>query len=239
MSTRASRPVLVACSHGTRSERGAAAVAALAESVRVAARGVEVIETFVDVQEPALPAVVDALRGRRAVVVPLLLSGGFHVHHDIARAVAERPAHLAAAPLGPHGAIIDVLAARLAESGLRDDDVVVLGASASSDARAIADQEATVVALARRLGRPVTLGHVGHCGVPLDEVVSGVRREGRRVAVASHLLAPGHFHDAIGRSGADVVTAPLLDGGRPDRRLVSLVLERYAEALGHDLAAVG
>lgn len=239
MSTRASRPVLVACSHGTRSERGAAAVAALAESVRVAARGVEVIETFVDVQEPALPAVVDALRGRRAVVVPLLLSGGFHVHHDIARAVADRPAHVAAAPLGPHRAIVDVLVARLVESGLRKDDVVVLGASASSDSRAVADQRATAAAVAHRLDRPVSLGHVGHCGSPLDEVVARVRRPGRRVVVASHLLAPGHFHDAIARAGADLATAPLLDGRAPDARLVDLVLERYAEATGRHLAAAG
>lgn len=239
MRERQSRPVLVACSHGTRSDRGAAAVASLVDAVRAAARGIEVVESFVDVQEPALPEVVAGLARRRAVVVPLLLSGGHHVHHDIARAVAERPAHLSASPLGPHRAITDVLVARLAGSGLRDDDVVVLGASASSDARAIADQEATASALAGRLGRSVLLGHVGHCGVPLAEVVSGARQPGRRVVVASHLLAPGHFHDAIGRAGADVVTAPLVDGGRPDPGLVSLVLDRYAEALGRGLAAVG
>lgn len=232
------RPVLIACSHGTRSARGAAAVEALVRAVREAAE-VEVVATFVDVQEPALPDVVRSLARRRAVVVPLLLSGGFHVHHDIAGAVADRPRHTAARPMGPHGAIVDVLADRLAESGLRADDVVVLGASASSDARAVADQQATADALAARLGREVALGHVGHCGTPLPEVVERVRRPGRRVVVAAHLLAPGHFHDALGRAGADAVTAPLLDERDADARLVGLVLERWTEALGHDLAAAG
>jgi len=229
----------VACSHGTRSARGATAVSRLVQAVRAAAPGFDVVDTFVDVQEPSLPEVVDSLAHRRAVVVPLLLSGGFHVHHDIASAVADRPGHVAARPLGPHGAIVDVMVRRLREAGLRDDDVVVLGASASSDARAVADQAVTAVAVGARLGREVELGHVGHCGTPLEEVVARVRRPGRRVVVAAHLLAPGHFHDAAGRSGADVVTAPLLDDGDPDPRLVRLVLERWSEALGHDLAAAG
>lgn len=236
--SRSTRPVLVACSHGTRSARGAAAVDALVEAVREAAPA-EVVATFVDVQEPSLPDVLARLGRRPAVVVPLLLSGGYHVHHDIASAVARRHRHTAARPMGPHPAIVEVLLDRLGEAGLGEDDTVVLGASASSDPRAVADQRATADALARRLGRPVALGHVGHCGTPLDEVVARVRRPGRRVLVASHLLAPGHFHDAVGRAGADVVTAPLLDERTPDPRLVSLVLERYAEALGASLAAAG
>ncbi len=231
--------VLVACSHGTRSARGAAAVARLVDSVRAAAPDIDVVETFVDVQEPALPDVVRALAGRRAVVVPLLLSGGFHVHHDIASAVADRPGHVAARPLGPDPAIVAVLARRLDEAGLRDNDVVVLGASASSDARAVADQHVTAEALGSRLGREIRVGHVGHCGSPLADVVADVRRPGKRVVVAATLLAPGHFHGAAGDAGADLVTAPLLDDTEPDPRLTALVLARWTEACGHDLAATG
>ncbi|WP_286929621.1 MULTISPECIES: sirohydrochlorin chelatase [Aeromicrobium] len=231
-----SQPVLIACSHGTRSARGAAAVAALVEAVRTALPSVEVLDTWVDVQVPALPTVAESVADREAVVVPLLLSAGYHVHHDIAGVVARRPGHVAAAPLGPHAAITRTLVSRLHDEGLRPDDSVVLGASASSDPRALADLRATAAELSFRLGRRVELGHVGHCGTPLADVVAGVRRPGRRVLVASHLLAPGHFHDALGRAGADVVTAPLLDERRPDERLVSLVLERYAAACAHDLA---
>lgn len=234
--THSPNPVLIACSHGTRSVRGAAAVADLVEAVQNALPTVDVVAAFVDVQGPALPVVVDALANRPAVVVPLLLSAGFHVHHDIANAVAGNPDHVAAAPLGPHGTVVDLLVKRLVEAGLRDDDVVVLGASASSDERAVADLRATATALSERLGHLVALGQVGHCGTPLAEVVARARRPGRRVVVASHLLAPGHFHDAVGRAGADLVTAPLLDGRRPDPRLVSLVVERYADVLDLDLA---
>ncbi len=231
-------PVLVACSHGTRSARGAAAVAALVDAVRAALPRSEVVGTFVDVQEPALPEVMATLDGREAVVVPLLLSAGHHVHHDIAEAVS-RDGHAAVPTLGPHAALIDVLVERLAEAGLSDDDTVVLGASASSDPGAVADMRATATALSERLGRLVPLGHVGHCGTALADVVREARRPGRRVVVASYLLAPGHFHDALGRVGADVVTSPLLDERDPDPRLVSLVVERYARALDGRLAVAG
>ncbi|GAA3531302.1 hypothetical protein AFL01nite_17580 [Aeromicrobium flavum] len=239
MVVRPMSPVLIACSHGTRSARGAAAVADLVEAVRRAMHGTEVVGTWVDVQEPALPEVTDRVADRPAVVVPLLLSAGYHVHHDIASAVAARPGHVAARPLGPDPVVTDLLVSRLAEKGLAADDVVVLGASASSDPRALEDLRATAAALSARLRRPVELGHVGHCGAQLSDVVARVRRHGRRVVVATHLLAPGHFHDAIARTGADAVTAPLLDERRPDPRLVSLVVRRYAEALGRGLAAAG
>jgi sirohydrochlorin ferrochelatase len=51
-------------------------------------------------------------------------------------------------------------------------------------------------------------------------------RTGGPVAVASYLLAPGHFHDQLAGSGADWVTAPL--GGHP--ALAGLVIDRYRAA---------
>ena len=58
---------------------------------------------FVDVQPPTVVDVVASLaaEGRPAVVVPLLLSGGYHVHVDIAGAVAAHPRAVSARPLGP------------------------------------------------------------------------------------------------------------------------------------------
>jgi hypothetical protein len=44
--------------------------------------------------------------------------------------------------------------------------------------------------------------------------------------VSSYVLTPGAVHDRIVAGGADVVTAPMLDGSPPDPRLVSLVLAR-------------
>ena len=53
----------------------------------------------------------------------------------------------------------------------------------------------------------------------------------RGVVVASYLLATGHFHWRILAAGADLVTAPLLDGGEPDPRLVELVRERFVDGV--------
>ena len=56
---------------------------------------------------------------------------------------------------------------------------------------------------------------------------------GRRVVVASYLLAPGYFADLAAAAGGDVTTAPLLVAGAPvAEALVEVVLERYAAASG-------
>ena len=106
---------MIACSHGTRDPAGRAAIHALIDGVRLARADLDVREAFVDVQEPEVADVVnEALAGdpeARAVVVPLLLSGGYHVHVDIARAVEAHPGRAVAAPaLGPDGRVVDVLA---------------------------------------------------------------------------------------------------------------------------------
>lgn len=232
-------PTLIACSHGTSSELGAAAVSALVDAVRDAAPRVRVVPTFVDVQTPALPEVVADHAGRTAVVVPLLLSSGFHVRQDIATAVALDAGHVAADPLGPHAAIVDLLADRLTEVDVAAEDVVVLGASASSSPQALVDIDVTAAALSTRLGRRIPVGFVGHCGTRLEDVVAGARVAGRRVVVVTHLLAPGHFHRAIARAGADAMTRPLLDERQPDARLVALVLERYHAAAARLYAEAG
>ncbi|GAB3158490.1 hypothetical protein GCM10027059_03330 [Myceligenerans halotolerans] len=156
-------PVLVGTSHGTDDDAGRAAVRALLDGVRAARPGLDVREAFVDVQTPEVGevlagAVTDA---GAAVVVPLLLSTGYHVRHDIAQAVATRgDAAVAAEPLGPDLRLVDLLADRLAEiddgAGLRTDDVVVLAAAGSSVPAAAVAVEEVAAGLAGRLGRPVT-----------------------------------------------------------------------------------
>jgi sirohydrochlorin ferrochelatase len=57
--------------------------------------------------------------------------------------------------------------------------------------------------------------------------VADLRERTRQpVAVASYLLAPGHFQDQLYASGADWVTEPL--GGHP--ALAGLVIDRYRTA---------
>lgn len=223
-------PVLVGCSHGTDNLRGRAAIRSVLDDVRAARPDLDVREAFVDVQRPELDEVVEevAAAGRGVVVVPLLLSVGFHVKVDVARAVA-RPGATASAPLGPDARLVAILLDRLSGVGLRRGDAIVLAAAGSTDPAAARAVEAVTAALADPLEQPVTIGYGAGAGPSVPEAVAAARADvprGGRVVVASYLLAPGYFHDRVLESGADVVTAPLA----PDVRLAEVVLARYDEA---------
>lgn len=225
---------LVACSHGTDSREGRRAIAALLDQVRAALPGVPVEEAFVDVQEPAVGQVLAGCLARpddRAVVVPVLLSTGFHTEVDIAGAVAARPGRAVAAPaLGPHEALAEVLRSRLAEAGAEPAPgiAIVLAAAGSTDPRAEGDVAAVARLLAERVDGPVQVGFAAGSGPRIVDVVASARREGAaRVVVASYVLAPGYFADVIAGCGADVVTAPLA----PDERLAAIIVQRYREAV--------
>lgn len=223
-------PVLVGCSHGTDSPAGRAAVSSILDGVRAARPDLDVREAFVDVQQPAVAAVVaEATRsGAAAVVVPLLMSTGFHARVDIAAAVQGRRA-AASATLGPDDRLVQILLDRLVDAGARPGDAIVCAAAGSSDPLAAAAVAQTVEALrAAWPDGPVTVGY-GSASLPrVPDAVAEARRAGAsRVVVASYLLAPGFFHDKVTAAGADVVTGPLA----PDHRLVEIVLDRYAEAV--------
>ncbi len=225
------RPVLLACAHGTRSVAGRRAVGGLVAAVGAAAGDrVEVRAAYVDVQPPAVPNVLAGLAGRDVVVVPRLLSAGYHVHGDQTEAVTGRDRVRLAPALGPDPRIVTVLERRLRAAGLIDDDTVVLSSAGSSDARAVTDCRRVADALAARVGRPVTAAFLSAADPTTADAVAAGRAEGRRVLVADHLLAPGFFADRSRAVGADAVTGPLLGdpatGDAPPPELVDLVLER-------------
>lgn len=239
--------VLLACSHGTASPRGQAAVAGLVAAVAAALPEVDVRQAFVDVESPdvtsALAAATagaepDAPAARDTVVVPLLLSAGYHVHVDLTEAVTAVPGVRLAGALGPDQALVEVLAERLAETvaipevaPLAGEDRIVLGAAGSSDPRAVADCEQIGAELARRIGRPVQVAYGSSAEPGVRDAVAAARQPGGRVILVCHLLAPGWFHDRLSEAGADLVTAPLLvPGQEPDPRLVDLVVRRWAGA---------
>lgn len=233
-----SAPVLVGCSHGTDDLAGRAAIATILHDVRASRPGLDVREAFVDVQEPEVAAVVAAAleNGGAAVVVPLLLSVGYHVQVDIAAAV-DHPGAAAAVPLGPDPRLVEVLADRLEQAGLLPGDAVVLAAAGSSVAAAAVAVEEVAAGLARRLGRPVTVGYGAGAHPRVPVAVAQARAAlptGGRVVVASYLLAPGYFLDRVREAGADVVAAPLA----PDPRLAQIVLDRY-DAAARTLRADG
>ncbi|HEY8752973.1 MAG TPA: CbiX/SirB N-terminal domain-containing protein [Arthrobacter sp.] len=229
-------PIMIACAHGTSSTQGAAEVNALRAAISALRPGLDVREAYVDVQQPDLVDVVAGLpEGTPAVVVPLLLSVGYHVRVDIARAVKSRSGSLAAAPLGPDPRLAALLDQRLREAGVTDRDAVVLAAAGSSNPNAALSVEELAGQLrALRPNRIVpAYGASAKPSVPdavarlREELAGGVVDDGGRVVIASYLLAPGFFHDQLAKAGADLVTEPLL----PSPVLAEIALERFDAAV--------
>jgi sirohydrochlorin ferrochelatase len=241
-------PALVGISHGTSSPEGRRAVRALHDAVAaaVAERHPDATPAVrlghVDVEQPDVPATLASLEpGEPAVVVPLLLSAGYHVHVDLTEAVAaatDRPVVLAGA-LGPDDRLAAVLLHRLAEAGLRDDDRVVLAVAGSSDGRAVVDCRDMAGRLAAASGRDVTVGFLSAAEPALPDAVAQTRTAAPaasggatpRVVLANFLLAPGYFDDLARRAGADITARPLLVPDEPPpAELVDIVLERFDTA---------
>lgn len=252
-SRRGSAPVLIGCSHGTNDPTGRQVVRRILDDVRAARPGLDVREAFVDVQQPEVADVVASVvtaDDGDAVVVPLLLSGGYHVEVDIAEAVAahDGPAGRAVAtpPLGPDHRLVDLLAHRLTEAGVRPHDAVVVAAAGSSRSGAARDVEAVAAGLRERHPGPVTVGYGAKAQPSVADAVASARAalaEGaqpdddapsRRVMVAAYLLAPGYFYDRLLETGADLVTEPL----GADPRLTAIVLDRYDSAAAARLSGV-
>ncbi|MFP3461983.1 CbiX/SirB N-terminal domain-containing protein [Arthrobacter globiformis] len=251
-------PILIACAHGTSNAQGAAEVNALRDAIAALRPGLDVREAYVDVQQPDLVDVVAGLpqasgapqtggdaqaAGVSAVVVPLLLSVGYHVKVDIAKAVKSRPGTVAAAPLGPDPRLAALLDQRLREAGVTDNDSIVLAAAGSSNPNAAVSVEELAGQLRALRSNRIVPAYGASAKPSVPEAVAMLREEaaggagagesaggvsvGGRVVVASYLLAPGFFHDQLAKAGADLVTEPLL----PSPVLAEIALERYDAAL--------
>ncbi|SDC33137.1 Sirohydrochlorin ferrochelatase [Sanguibacter gelidistatuariae] len=237
-------PVLIACSHGTDNPQGRAVVSHLVGQVRELLPDIEVLETYVDVQYPQVDEVVASVApGRGVVVVPLLLSGGFHVNVDIASAVRSRVSTgsptVAASPLGPDPRLASILVDRLDSAGALPGDAVVVAAAGSSDAAAAADVEQVAADVAESWEGPVSIGYAASA-TPRVAVATDLARsalggaEHGRVAMATYLLAPGFFSNRLAEAGADIVAEPL--GAHP--LIAQIIVDRFNEALTQLPAAV-
>jgi sirohydrochlorin ferrochelatase len=224
---------LIAAAHGTADPRGIREVHALVRLMAQRRPDVPVSLGFVDVDVPALPGLVGRVvaDSNQAVVVPLLLSSGYHVYVDIAAEVGRWPGRVQAAPaLGPDPVLAEVLADRL--GNLSRVDRVVLAAAGSSDRRALLDCAETAMLLSAHIDRPVEVGYVSGAGEHLSSVLS---RTPGRVAVATYLLAPGFFADKVRRLAAGRPVSPPLGA---DPRLADLALHRYQSATHSTALAV-
>jgi sirohydrochlorin ferrochelatase len=218
-----SRPVLLAVAHGSRDPRAQRTVRSLAGRVSELAPGAEVRTAFVQNAGPSLAEALATAGQRHVVIVPLLLSAGYHLSTDIGEAAARAGVPVAA-PLGPGPGLVAPLADRLGAAGVPVGTPVVLAAAGSTDPRAIGDTRSQAALLAAHVRVPV-LAAFASAGQPtVDEAIAALAaRTGGPVAVASYLLAPGVFHDRLRASGAAWISAPL--GGHP--AVADLVLDRF------------
>lgn len=221
--------VLIACAHGTRFEEGRVVVRELLEVLRATApAGVEVHEAYVDVHGPYVTDVVAAARERTddIVIVPLLLSTGYHTEVDLVEAADGLPV---APALGPHPVLAEILVDRVQATGAGPDDTVVLAAAGSTRPGAVVDVE-RMAGLMRAAGiaGPVVTAYAAASEPRIPDAVHAARAEGRRTVAASYVLAPGHFSRVIEKAEADLTSAPI----GADPRLATVVWERWAAARG-------
>lgn len=157
---------------------------------------------------------VESVTDETCVVVPLLLTSGFHVRSDLPR----RAAGVIAQPVGPDRRLVTVLVQRLHEAGWAREEPLVLAATGSADPKALAEVHQTARDLGEELGLDVPAAFVSEGSPRLSEVDVG--------AAASYLLAPGRFADAVAASAASIVSAPL----GPHPLIAEIVLDRYDDA---------
>jgi len=230
--------VLVA--HGSRDPRAAEATSALARALRVERPDWDVRATYLDHAGPRPLDVLASLGGRRAVLVPLLLTAAYHGRIDVPavlEAARSLPVDVSLADvLGPVSPLLlDGLTRRLGGHPL---DAVVLAAAGTRDAAARATVAEAAGALGARLGVPSRVAYASAAPPTAGAAVAGLQALGaRRVGVASYFLAPGRLHDVAVESalaaGACMVAPPLTDA--PE--LVRLVQVRVDAALGSGLIA--
>ena len=232
MTTRPAGETLLACWSGTTDPSGRAALGTLVNAVRRDAPSVDVRDVAAYTFRPH-----DSWSPVR-VAVPLTLTDGTDVAHALATARRHDPTIRIAPALGPDWALAEICVQRLIEAGARKGDAIVLGVDGSDHDAAINGYSRSAQLLSAVWGGPVHVGSVGGRDTALVDAVDIARAHGGRVVVASYLLAPGRHADTLRHCGADLVTAPLLDGGPPDQRLVSLVITRFHQALGIGVPAL-
>ena len=183
------------------------------------------------------------------VAVPLMLSAAGHAKGDIPAALArERARHPGLTwtygrPLGPHPALLELLAARIAAVSGPSTPAVLLVGRGSTDPDANAD----VVKTARLLweGRDYPLAETAFVSLARPDVTEGLERcrllGARQIVVARYFLFPGVLPDRVAEQAAGYAAAhPGLDIRCADvlgdcDEIAALVYERYQEALSGDI----
>jgi sirohydrochlorin ferrochelatase len=231
-------PILLAVAHGTQNPDGLATVQRLMNVVRTKRPGLPIELCWLEAAEPSLAALLPSLEGP-VVIVPLLLSTGYHVQVDIPAAIGDRPQTVVGRPLGPDLRIAQALLDRLRHVMSHGQPTSV------ADAAAMAEDGHDIVLLASGSSDPAAAEDIAEIGRELERLTNG--RVLTRVLsdeqwylgvpdgsyVANYLLAPGYFNDRVQLEAREIwssgVAAPL--GAHP--LVADVILDRY------DVAAAG
>lgn len=215
--------------HGTRVAPGNRIAADLTAQASTLL-GVDATTSYVEL---CAPLVTDVLAGSAAptVVVPLLLSTGFHVKVDLPAALqgSRGPAALTR-PLGPDPVLASVQRRRLIEAGATPGCPVVLVAAGSNDPDAVPDLERAQRLLARVWGGPVLVATVAGKGRSVESAVAEASLYGD-VAVSTYLLSPGLFSRKAAELGRDAGARWVADVLGADPEIAGLVADRYRQAI--------
>ena len=247
-------PLLIV-GHGTVDERGVAEFRSFVRRVRDRMSGVDVAGGFIELAAPAVTEAWGELAagGHRALAaVPLVLVAAGHAKGDIPaaleREVRRHPgtSYRFGRPLGPHPALLTLLAERIAEVVPQErwpDTAVVLVGRGATDP----DANAEVCKMARLLQETRGFAFVETAFVSLawPDVPQGLARArllgARHVVVAPYFLFDGVLPqrvvtqaEAFGHEHPDVDVA--VAGYLGDcAGLADVVVERYHEALHGDI----
>lgn len=209
--------MLITVAHGTRHPTGNDVARAIT-SAAGERLGWSTVTSYVEISSPLFADVVAGLT-EPAVVVPLLLSTGYHVTLDLPRAAAGATVSVSLGrALGPDPQLAVAQAERLREAGAIPGQRVVLVAAGSQDPAALPDLETAAVLLAEEWGGEVALATLGGGGERPAEVV----RPGD--AVSPYLLAPGHFAERAREESLGAAVVADVIGVHP--AVVDLVVAR-------------
>ncbi|MGI8666535.1 MAG: sirohydrochlorin chelatase [Jatrophihabitans sp.] len=232
-------PTLIAVAHGTADPHGLAEIRRLVNIVRTMRPDVPIELCWLERAEPRFADLLASLTGP-VVVVPTLLSTGYHVKVDITAVAAARPDTTVASPLGPDPRITRVVLERLLAGRGPDQEDVVLFSAGSSDPEALTQ----LTTVAQQLQRELHLAEGSDYATVHPRMLANnpAWRAGlpRYCDAANYLLAPGVFNDVL-RAHAErelssgYIAAPI--GAHP--QVAAVLCDRYDEAVRRLPAGLG
>jgi sirohydrochlorin ferrochelatase len=219
---------LLAVAHGTADPAGQAEIRRLVDLVRAHRPSTAVELGWLERASPSAADVLGRLTGP-VVVLPVLLSTGYHVKVDIQRLADGRPRTAVAAQLGPDRRLVEVVRQRLLGGRTPGADVVLFGAG-SSDPEAFEQLTEAAAGLRRALASTEGTEPAVHPRFLTD--TDGWRDGlGRSSDVANYLLAPGAFNDRLHARAEELAAGFVAPPIGAHQLVAELIWDRYDRAV--------